>query len=38
MILAKQWHGPIGTVELYFDAAMARFSDFAGEGRQAGMV
>jgi replicative DNA helicase len=33
VIVAKQRHGPIGKVTLYFDGATARFSDFAPDSR-----
>jgi len=33
VIIGKQRHGPTGTVELQFDAAVTRFSSLAREGR-----
>jgi replicative DNA helicase len=32
-IIGKQRHGPTGTVELHFDAAVTRFSNLANEAR-----
>lgn len=33
VIIAKQRHGPIGTVRLYFDSSVTRFSDLSQEDR-----
>ncbi len=32
LIIAKQRHGPIGTVHLYFDGSITRFGDLADDG------
>ena len=33
LIIAKQRHGPIGTVKLHFDENLTKFSDLAQPGR-----
>jgi replicative DNA helicase len=33
LIIAKQRHGPIGTVKLHFDENLTKFSDLAKPGR-----
>ena len=33
VIIGKQRHGPTGTVELHFDAAVTRFGDLAADGQ-----
>ena len=32
VIIGKQRHGPTGTVNLHFEAAITRFSDLAHDG------
>jgi replicative DNA helicase len=32
VIIAKQRHGPIGTIRLYFDASLTKFGDLASDG------
>jgi replicative DNA helicase len=33
VIIGKQRHGPTGTVNLHFEAAITRFSDLADDSR-----
>ena len=37
-IIAKHRHGPIGTVQLQFDASLTRFSDLAFSGQGGGAM
>ena len=33
IIVAKQRHGPIGNIKLYFEASLTKFSDLADENK-----